>query len=210
MFKGISEIKKIGYDKELNEITNKLPDNKKICEDILIKVNNNNVKIRQDESKIASLYLVFSNTILIANIKNSFTRVQTIAHECLHSIQDKKFLWFNFIFYNIYTIFFITICILGFVEKINNYWAVAVILLIFGLIFLGVRTYLEMDAMIKARYLAKEYLLDNSDKLSKEEIDLIISKYDYINDVGIKLTVAILAWKPIFRFLLFIFICIIK
>ncbi len=209
MFKAINEIKKIGYDKELNEITNKLPDNKKICEDILIKVNNNNVKIKEDESKISSLYLVFSNTILIANIKNSFTRVQTIAHECLHSIQDKNVLWFNFIFYNIYTIFFIIICILGFLEKINNYWEISVILLIFGIIFFGVRTYLEMDAMIKARYLAKEYLLDNLNKLSNEEIDLIIAKYDYINDVGIKLTVAILAWKPIFRFLLFIIICII-
>ena len=39
---------------------------------------------------MASLYIVATNTILISNIKDTFTRVQTIAHECLHSIQNKK------------------------------------------------------------------------------------------------------------------------
>ena len=48
-----------------------------------------------------------------------------------------------------------------------------------------VRTYLENDAMIKARYLAKEYMEEK--KLSTpEEIDKLVNGFDKINSVGIK------------------------
>ena len=61
------------------------------------------------------------------------------------------------------------------------------ILTILGMTFYVVRAYLENDAMIKARFLAKEYLQDQ--KISnKEEIDKIIKKYDELNDIGIKCT----------------------
>ena len=114
----IKKLKELGYDKGLNEITNKLPENKEICKDILKMLNNENVKIEESESNQASLYMVLSNSIIIANIKNTFTRVQTVAHECLHSIQDKRTLLFNFIFSNIYFIYFVAICILA-ILKIN-------------------------------------------------------------------------------------------
>lgn len=79
----VKKIKELGYDKELTEITNKLPDNKIICDEILKKLDNEEVKVKETESKMASLYIVATNTILISNIKDTFTRVQTIAHECL-------------------------------------------------------------------------------------------------------------------------------
>lgn len=49
------------------------------------------------------------------------------------------------------------------------------------------REYLEMDAMIKARFLAKEYMEDV--KISnQEEINELVNKYDELNNIGIKYT----------------------
>ena len=102
----IKEIKKLVDNKKLDELAGKYPSNVEICKDILKKLNNENVKIEEDINANTTMYLVMSNKILIANLKNSCTRIQTIAHECLHSIQDKKILWANFIFANIYLLYF--------------------------------------------------------------------------------------------------------
>ena len=133
------------------------------------------------------MYLVTSNKIFIANLKNSYTRIQTIAHECLHSIQNKKLLWFNFIFSNIYLLYFAIIFLLGIFKVLPYKMLFMAIFLILSLVYYAVRTYLENDAMIKARFLAKEYMEDV--KIStKEEIDKIIARYDELNDIGIKFT----------------------
>ena len=116
--KDVKTLKDIGYDPKLNEITNKLPENKEVCKSILKMLNNDDVTIKEGENNQASLYIVISNSIIIANIKNTFTRIQTIAHECLHSVQNRKTLLFNFIISNLYIIYFIAICILT-ILKIN-------------------------------------------------------------------------------------------
>ena len=85
-------------EKTTKMLDKKLNKTKTVQENVIVKVS--------DENKEASLYIVATNTILIANIKNTFTRIQTIAHECIHSIQDKHLLWFNFIFSNIYLLYF--------------------------------------------------------------------------------------------------------
>ncbi len=185
--KDIKKLKDIGYSKELNEITNKLPENKKICETILKKLNNENVTIKESKNNTASLYLVLNNTILIANIKNTFTRVQTIAHECLHSVQNKRTLLFNFIYSNIYFIYFLCICILSLL-KLNQHGMLHLfILTILSFIYYAIRSYLEMDAMTKAKPLAKEYMEDEG-TLSKEEQREILDNYEIINEIGIKMT----------------------
>ena len=109
----IKKLKEISKNEKLDELTKKYPENKEICKWYLRKLNNENVKIEEDTNSNSTLYLVISNKIFIANLNDSFTRIQTIAHECLHSIQSKKMLWFNFIFSNIYLIFFFTICVLA-------------------------------------------------------------------------------------------------
>ena len=100
--KDIKKIKEIGYDKELNKIADKFEDNKEICKKILAKLGNKDVKIEENSDTKSSLYIAVSNKIIIANIKDTFTRIQTIAHECLHSVQNRKILMFNFIFSNIF------------------------------------------------------------------------------------------------------------
>ncbi len=183
----IKKIKEIGENKELDELIQKYPDNIEICKYYLKRLKNENVKIEEDKNSNSTLYLVMSNKIFIANLKNSYTRIQTIAHECIHSIQSKKLLWFNFIFSNIYLIYFIMICVLAIFKVLPCKMFFLSILIILGLVFYVVRSYLENDAMIKAKFLAKEYMEEQ--KVSdNEEINRIVRKYDELNDIGIKCT----------------------
>ncbi len=183
----VKRIKEFAENKELDEITKKYPSNIEICEEYLKKLNNKNVKIEEDLKSNSTLYLIISNKIFIGNLKNSYTRIQTIAHECLHSIQNKKLLWFNFIFSNIYLLYFLIICILA-IFKLLKYKLLYLLILVFlGLIFYVVRSYLENDAMIKARFLAKEYMQEKNNS-NKDEIEKVVNEYDKLNDIGIKYT----------------------
>ena len=201
--KSMKLIKQIGEDVELNKITNSLPENEQICKEMLSMLNNENVKIKVgNENTQASLYVVASNSIFIANIKNTFTRVQTIAHECLHSIQDKKMLWFNFIFSNIYILYFFIITIIALFNKLKYSNIFAIILVMMSMLLYFVRSFLETDAMTKAKYLAKEYI-ENKGVLSKENIQLIIGNYDKINSVGIIVTNFSLIFSYLIKVIIF-------
>lgn len=183
----MKKIKELGEDKELDKLTQKYPENVEICKWYLKKLKNKNVKIEEDKNSNATLYLVMSNKIFIANLKESYTRIQTIAHECLHSIQSKKLLWFNFIFSNIYLVYFGVICILALLKILPMKMTFLSIFIVFSLVYYAVRTYLENDAMIKARFLAKEYMQEKAIS-TREEIDKIVNKYEELNDIGIRCT----------------------
>ena len=181
----VKKIKELGEEKELDKLTQKYPENVEICKWYLKKLKNENVKIEEDKNSNATLYLVMSNKIFIANLKESYTRIQTIAHECLHSIQSKKLLWFNFIFSNIYLVYFGVICILALLKLLPMKMTFLSIFIVFSLVYYAVRTYLENDAMIKARFLAKEYMQEEAVS-TQEEIDRIVNKYDELNDIGVR------------------------
>ncbi len=181
----IKNIKQIGENKELDELTEKYPSNIDVCKSILEMVNNKTVKIEENKDSNTSLYIAILNKISIANVRGSFTRIQTIAHECLHSIQDRNILLFNFWFSNIYLIYFAIISLFALLGKLPNKMMFLTILIIFGFIYYFTRSYLENDAMIKARFLAKEYM-EKQNISSKEEIFKIIKEYDKLNNIGIK------------------------
>lgn len=183
----LKNLKQLAENKELNEIVEKYPENIDICKEYLKKLKNEDVKIEEDKNSNSTLYLVMNNKIFIANLKNNYTRIQTIAHECLHSIQSKKMLRFNFIFSNIYILYFLVICILAIFKVLPYKMLFLSIFLILGMVYYAVRIYLENDAMIKARFLAKEYMQEKNIS-SQEEIDKVIQKYDEVNNVGIKAT----------------------
>lgn len=185
--KNIKKIKQTGENQSLKEITNSLPENEIICKNILKMLKNENVKIKHaDENSKTSFYIIALNTIIIANVKDTFMRVQTIAHECIHSIQDKRLLWFNYIFSNVYLLYFIITTILAVINKLPVPSVFAIILIMMSIILYFVRSYIETDAMIRARYVAKEYMENNEDLINKENIDLIIEKYDELNNIGVK------------------------
>lgn len=207
--KDMKKIKEIGFSKELNNITDKLPENKEICEDILKQINNNSdVKIVEDKNAKASLYIAITNTISIANIKESFTRVQTIAHECIHSTQNRRILMFNFIYSNFYLLYFVCVCLLALFNKLSNPMLQVFVLTILSFIYYKVRSYLETDAMTRAPYVAKEYI-EKSECIKKEELDTVMKNYDIINKIGIKLVNFQVFANCILKVIIYCVICLI-
>ncbi len=202
----IKEIKEKSKSEELDEITKKYPTNLEICNDYLKKLNNSGIEVKQEESE-ASYYMVMQNKIIIGNISKSYTRIQTIAHECIHTIQNKKILKANVIVSNIYIIYFLIIFVLEILNELpyKNIFFVALILI--GFVYYSIKTYLENDAMIKAKYLAKEYMEEI--KLSGEnEINKIVSKYEEINNMGIKATNYMIFLNIMITIILFLIVCI--
>ena len=181
----IKEMKKIALEPELNKIAQKYPKNVEIAKSILEMLENKTTKIEENENSEATLYVAIQDKILIGNTHDSYTRIQTIAHECLHSIQDRKMLIFNFIYSNIYFIYFTIICILVIIKKLPNEMLYSNIFLILSFIYYVVRVFLENDAMIKAQYLAKEYMVEQGNA-TKDEIEKVIHGFEQINKGCIK------------------------
>ena len=176
-------IMKIANNEKLNNLVQKLPENIDICKDILKKLSNEKVKIEEQENTNC-FYFIATDKIILNKGKNYFTLIQTIAHECIHSIQDKKLLWFNYIFANLLNIFWLITIVLSIAGVITQYALFSVIILICIVIFYVIRSYLEIEAMTKAKYIAKEYLEEKQVK----ETDEIVKEYEKLNDVGIKYT----------------------
>ena len=198
----VKEIKKIALDEELNEITKKYPKNIEICKSILKNLGNKTTQIEEDISSESTLYIAMQDKISIGNTHDSFTRIQTMAHECLHSIQDRKMLLFNFIYSNIYFIYFFVICMLVVAKKLPNQMMFSNIFLILSFIYYVIRIFLENDAMIKAEYVAKEYMKEQEIS-SEEEINKVCNGFKKINDECIKGTNCILFVKIMIKVVIF-------
>ena len=140
-------LKQIGEDEELDNLAKAYSSNIEIAKDYLKKLNNEKVKIEENEGAESSLYIAITDKILIANIQKSYTRIQTIAHECLHSIQSRKLLMFNFIFSNVYLLYFIAISALLIFKVLPYKMMFLVIFLILSMIYCSVRVFLENDAI---------------------------------------------------------------
>lgn len=175
---------KIRENKDIEKLTDKFPENVQIAKEMLAMLGNEKVKIEEAKNTETSLYIAITNKISIADMKNNYARIQTIAHECIHSVQDRRLLLFNFIFSNINIIYLIVAIILTLTKTIQNTMLHIFVLTLFALIKFAVRGYLEISAMTKAKYLAKEYM-ENKNILTKQEVTKILEQYDVINDMGI-------------------------
>ena len=176
----IKKLKEMAKIKEFDRIGDKYPSNIDICKEYLEMLNNKNVNIEENDGSDATVYIAISNKISIGNLRNSYTRIQTIAHECLHSIQDRKVLIFNFIFSNIYILYFIISSILIIIKKLPNELVFSNILLIISMLYYAIRMFLENDAMTKSEYLAKEYLKEKK-ILDEEEVKKIGKGLEELN-----------------------------
>lgn len=179
------KILELAKNEKLDKMAKKYPSNIELCKKYLKKLNNEKVTIEENKEAEASLYIAITNKILIGNVSGTFTRIQTIAHECLHSIQDRKILIFNFIFSNIYLLYYVVICVLALFNLLPFELMFLSIFLILSLINYIVRMYLENDAMIKARFLAKEYL-EEENISSKKDVDEMVNGFDDLNNLGMK------------------------
>ena len=208
----LKKLKEAGNNKKCDDIVSKFPNNKEICEDILEKLNNKKVKIKKNNDKTASLYIAISDTIFIANISKTYTRIQTIAHECLHSVQNQKLLLFNYIYSNFYILYFILSVILTILGVFKDTKLQVIILTILGFFYYVIRAYLETDAMTKAPYLAKEYMLQYIEKnpiYNKEKIEEVVKEYQRINNIGIPATNYILFFNCILKVIIYTIIVVI-
>ena len=166
----INKIKEMGHSEKIDKLASKFPENKEICKEVLKILNNTKTKIKEENNEdnynnkknkknADSLYVAISDTIFIGDIKDTYTRIQTICHECLHSIQPRRLLIFNFIYSSIYIFYFLLSIILTIIGIFKDVKLQIIILTIMGFVYYAIRAYLENDAMIKAKYLAKEYML---------------------------------------------------
>lgn len=169
---------------ELDRITKNLPCNKDICNEILNQLDNKNVKIDfcVDKKSTTSFYNVFNNTILLADGKEAnetFARVMFISHECWHSKQNKKFLWYNFILANISLVYlFISVLLIWFnLINQNQFYIMFTIYIILNMFVYFARNVIESDATYMAYIISKEYL---EKKYNKEIVDKITNKYKEI------------------------------
>lgn len=204
----IKKAKKLEENKELQKITDKFPENIDIAKDILKMLGNTDVKIEQAKDTKTSLYITITNKIVIADLKDNYGRIQTIAHECTHSVQDRRLLMFNFIFSNVEIVYFIISLILTITNVFTNALLQICILLILFFIKYATRSYLEIDAMTKSRYLAEKYM-DKKNLCTKDEKEKLLMEYDKINNVGIPFTLYYLLTNSLIRIILYIAIAII-
>ncbi len=204
----LKKAKSMQKNKEAEKITDKFPDNVEIAKEMLSLLGNNGVKIEEAKNTQTSLYIAITNKISIADMKNNYARIQTIAHECLHSCQDRTLLLFNFIFSNINIIYFLVITILTIFKVINNQMLQIAILMLFTLIQFAVRSFLEIDAMTRAKYLAKEYM-EIKKLCTDEEKEKLLKEYDKINKVGIPFVVDNLLTSGLIRVLIYAIISLV-
>ena len=203
----LKNLKELGKDEELDKLADKYPENIDMCKSYLKMLNNDSVEIEENKDSQTSLYIAITNKISIANVRNTYTRIQTIAHECLHSVQDRKLLMFNFWFSNVYLLYFLIISILEIFNILPYKMMFLVIFILLSFVYYMVRAFLENDAMIKAKYLAKDYM-ENMKISTKEEIEKIVSGFDKINNKGIKCINYNLFLGCMIKILIFLILCI--
>lgn len=198
----IKRVKSLQENKEAEKITDKFPENIEIAKEMLKMLGNEGVKIEEAKDTETSLYIAITNKISIADMKNNYARIQTIAHECLHSCQDRTMLLFNFFFSNINMIYFFVISILTIFKVINNQILQIAILMLFTLMRFAVRSFLEIDAMTRARFLAKEYM-ENKKLCTDKEKQQLLKEYEKINKIGIPFVIDNLLTSGLIRVLIY-------
>lgn len=179
--KDLKELKKINTSKENLELIEDIPDNIEICKEILKKFNNSKVIIENKTDEKSSYYIAISNKIIIGNVSDSFSRIQTVIHECIHSIQDRRILIANYVLSNISNVYFLILIITAILNKMSLTLFMSFFILQF--ICYVIRSFLENDAMIRAEYETEKYLKEKESRNEKK----IIEKYKSMNKIGIKL-----------------------
>lgn len=177
----INQIKNKGNNKKIEKIINKFPSNREICENVLKKLEKN-VEIQESKESKTSYYIAVTNKIIIGNIQNNVARVQTIIHECIHSTQNRRILLFNYIYSNLYNLYFFVLLILFITKKINNELLHLFVFFIISILWFIIRNYLEVDVMTRAEYETKEYI-NETNIIKEEEKKTLIQYYKELNQI---------------------------
>lgn len=214
----LKKIKKISEkeckDKLILDELQKLPSNVQTCKEILEELNNSQVEVVENPEYKSSLYAIYNNRITIGEVKNKIFEVQTIAHECIHSIQDKKIAIFNFVISNVYILYFYFILIGTIINKIfklNNFIFEhtlfnIIIILLLGIFQYVVRSLLETEAILESKHLAEKYFEKKG--IKEEIISKIIEEYSTTNSMGIKIINYMLISKNLIKAVIYILLTV--
>ena len=206
------KLKKLNIESNgnLSDITDKISkiNQENMCKDILKELDCKDVKVNVAPEYNSCLYTIFNNTITIGKFKEEYMKPQTIAHECIHASQNKITLWANFIFTNIYLLFWIVISVLALLNKLPNTGVFIIAFIFASLIQYIIRYSLENEAMLKAKFIAKEYIEENK-TLNKEEEQLLLNEYDRVNKLGIPFMNYYQISMNIIKIMILAFICLI-
>ena len=152
---------------ELSEIIKKLPSNKEMAKSMLELVNNKDTEVEFSDKIKANYYIYINNKMYIsknAQNANDLNRGIVIAHECIHSIQNKRVQFLNFLLSNIYILAYILTTIL-LLFKVDIF----LILTTIAIATCIVRVVLEEDAVKRSIDLFSEYLrlktIENNEKV---------------------------------------------
>ena len=105
--------------------------------------------------------------------------------------------------------YFALIAVLAIFKIIKNGMLFINIMLFLSYVYYFVRSYLENDAMIKARYLSEEYMKETK-ILQESDVEEITKSYDEINKRGIKIVNYNLMFGTILKVILLDFIFFIR
>ena len=202
------ELKKLEENEELKKISDKFPENIDVAKEYLEMLDNKDVTVEEAHDTKTSLYIAITNKIIIADMRNNYGRLQVIAHECIHSIQERTILISNFIVSNILLIYFLLAIILTILKVFKNIDLQIFILTFISLIQYSIRSYLETDAMLRSKVLVKEYM--GKKKLTtKKETEELLAEYEKINKVGVPFVIDNLLTTSILRILTLVIVAII-
>lgn len=179
----LKNIKDLRNKPEYDDIANKLPHNLEIGKEILKYFNNDHTQIQQEEGT-QTLYVATSDKIFVASEEKNYTRIQTMAHECIHSMQPRTLLLFHFIFSNIYLIANFIIIVLTVFGILPPSMEILNILLIMAILNFTIKIYLELDAMTKAPFIT-EKILKKYTQITENEKQELLHSYENVNNMAI-------------------------
>ena len=93
-------------------------------------------------------------------------------------------------------------CILTFTKVITDTASIIFALMLFTLIKILVRGFLETDAMTKSRYLAEKYI-DKKHIISNTDKEKLLEQYDEINKLGIPFTLVRVLLTPLIEVIIY-------
>lgn len=167
-----SNVVEVIHDEEISPILKNIGDNEVIAKGILSNLNNPHtcVEKNKDEKIKASFYNCSSDKIVIKDTKDleDLSRVVHIAHECVHSIQDKRLQKIHFFISNLQILYFLAIFIYFFYNKstVLRFSLLLIQVFVFFSTFF-IKVVLESDATYRAVLVSLEYL---TDKINQKQL----------------------------------------
>lgn len=154
----------IYFNKNMNDISKKillkgkLDDNIRICKEMLKMLGNEHTKVEYNNDENSNLsYYNHTKDIVVMKRREDDARVINIAHECIHTIQNRKYLNANKFFSNLQLGYFFTLFIYSILyEKFEIELIFIQLLILLGTFF--AKVVIEGDASYRSIGLAEKFL----------------------------------------------------